>query len=140
MKRNIFKEETVVWSCQYHVVWCPKYRRKVLTGKIKERLEELIKEKQQEYMYNVLEMEIMPDHVHLLIEVSPKVGIYRVITKIKGYTSNILRSEFKELRSRLPALWTFSKFIGTCGSVSLETVKNYIQSQKRSEPRSHPND
>ena len=105
MKRNIFKEETVVWSCQYHVVWCPKYRRKVLTGKIKERLEELIKEKQQEYMYNVLEMEIMPDHVHLLIEVSPKVGVYRVITKIKGYTSNVLRSEFKELRSRLPTLW-----------------------------------
>lgn len=112
----------------------------MLTGKIKERLEELIKEKQQEYMYNVLEMEIMPDHVHLLIEVSPKVGVYRVITKIKGYTSNVLRSEFKELRSRLPTLWTFSKFIGTCGSVSLVTVKNYIQSQKRSEPRSHPND
>lgn len=139
MKRNIFKEETVVWSCQYHVVWCPKYRRKVLIGKIKERLEELIKEKQQEYMYNVLEMEIMPDHVHLLVEVSPKVGIYPVITKIKGYTSHSLRAEYPELKSKLPSLWTLSKFIGTCGSVSLRTVKNYIQSQKRSEPRSHPN-
>ena len=72
----------------------------------------------------------MPDHIHLLIDVNPKTGIYKTICKIKGYTSNILRSEFKQLRSRLPTLWTRSKFISTVGSVSLDVVKRYIEEQK----------
>jgi len=72
----------------------------------------------------------MPDHVHLLIDVSPKIGVWTTVNKIKGYTSNILRKEFPELKSKLPTLWTHSKFISTVGSVTLETVKKYIEEQK----------
>jgi putative transposase len=130
-KSKIYKSEyNMVYSCQYHVIFCPKYRRKILSGSIEARLRELILEKQIEYGYNILEMEIMPDHIHLLIDVNPKTGIYKTICKIKGHTSNILRSEFKQLRSRLPTLWTRSKFISTVGSVSLDVVKRYIEEQK----------
>ncbi|NDJ75141.1 MAG: IS200/IS605 family transposase [Chloroflexi bacterium] len=119
-----------VYSCQYHVVFCPKYRRRVLTDGIDERLKELIVEKQSEYGYAVLEMEIMPDHVHLLLDVNPQVGIVSVIAKIKGYTARVLRQEFPSLRSRLPSLWTRNKFVSTCGTVSLEVVNRYIEDQK----------
>jgi len=119
-----------VYSCQYHVIFCPKYRRRVLDNGIDERLKELIREKQKEYQYEIIDMEVMPDHVHLLIDVDPKMGIWSVISKIKGYTSNTLRKEYPKLKSRLPTLWSGSKFIGTVGSVSLEVVKKYIEGQK----------
>ena len=120
----------LVYSCQYHVVFCPKYRRSVLVGKIADRLKELILEQQAEFEYEVLDMEVMPDHVHLLLDVDPHTGIYSVVSKIKGYTSKQLRTEFPELKKRLPTLWTLSKFISTVGSVSLEVVKKYIEEQK----------
>lgn len=120
----------LVYSCQYHVIFCPKYRRKVLTDGIDERLKELIMEKQEECGYEVLDMEVMPDHVHLLLDVDPKIGIYSVITKIKGYTSKQLREEFPALKKRIPTLWTHSKFISSVGSVTLDVVKRYIEEQK----------
>ena len=120
----------LVYSCQYHVIFCPKYRRKVLTDGIDERLKELIIEKQEDYGYDVLDMEVMPDHVHLLLDVDPKIGIYSVITKIKGYTSKQLREEFPALKKRIPTLWTHSKFISSVGSVTLDVVKRYIEEQK----------
>lgn len=120
----------LVYSCQYHVIFCPKYRRKVLTDGIDERLKELIIEKQEDYGYEVLDMEVMPDHVHLLLDVDPKIGIYSVITKIKGYTSKQLREEFPSLKKRIPTLWTHSKFISSVGSVTLDVVKRYIEEQK----------
>jgi len=123
-------DHSIVYSCQYHVVFCPKYRRSVLVDGIDRRLKELILEKQQEYGYTVLEMEVMPDHVHLLLDIDPRVGIDNVIGKIKGYTAHQLRQEFPGLKSRLPNLWTRSKFISTVGSVSLEVVKRYIEGQK----------
>lgn len=120
----------IVYSCQYHAVFCPKYRRKVFVGKIEERLKELILQKQDEYKYKIIEMEVMPDHIHLLIDANPKVGIYNTIVKIKGFTSRTLREEFSELRTRIPTLWARSLFLSTVGSVSLETVKKYIENQK----------
>jgi putative transposase len=120
----------LVYSCQYHVIFCPKYRRKVLEGDIEKRLKELIIEKQDEYGYQILDMEVMPDHVHLLIDTSPIVGIFTIVNKIKGYTSHELRKEFVTLRSRLPTLWTQSKFISSVGTVTLEVVKKYIEGQK----------
>lgn len=120
----------LVYSCQYHVIFCSKYRRKVLTDGIDERLKELIVEKQEEFGYEVLDMEVMPDHVHLLLDVDPKIGIFSVITKIKGYTSKQLREEFPALKKRIPTLWTRSKFISSVGSVTLDVVKRYIEEQK----------
>ncbi len=72
----------------------------------------------------------MPDHVHLILDVNPKVGIFTVVNHIKGYTSHELRKEFPSLKSRLPTLWTQSKFISSVGAVTLEVVKKYIEEQK----------
>ena len=123
----------IVYSCKYHVVWCPKYRRKVLVGKIEDRLKELIQETCIELQSELIELEIMPDHVHLLIEVDPQFGVHKVIKAIKGKTSRMLRKEFKELTTKLPTLWTNSYFISTVGGAPLAIIKQYIQSQKVSE-------
>lgn len=121
---------SIVYSCQYHIIFCPKFRRKVLVSGIDIRLKELLIEKQKDYGYELIEMEIMPDHVHLLLSVNPQVGVVSVISKIKGYTANILRKEFPHLKSQLPCMWTRSKFISTVGSVTLDVVKQYIEDQK----------
>lgn len=120
----------LVYSCQYHVVFCPKYRRSVLEEPIANRLKELILEKRSEYKYEVLDMEVMLDHVHLLLDVNPKNSIYEIVNHIKGYTSHTLRIEFPSLKKRLPTLWTHSKFISTVGAVTLDVVKKYIDEQK----------
>jgi len=125
----------VVYSCKYHVVWCPKYRRKVLVGAIAERLKELIIERCSEINADIIEMEIMPDHVHMLIEVDPQFGINKAVRSIKGRTSYMLRKEFKELTTRLPTLWTNSYFVSTVGGAPLDAIKQYIENQVRSERR-----
>jgi len=72
----------------------------------------------------------MPDHVHLLLSTNPKVGIYTVVSKIKGATSFVLRNEFPILKRKLPCLWTRSRFISSVGAVTLEAVQKYIEEQK----------
>jgi len=123
----------IVYSCKYHIVWCPKYRRKVLVDKIAERLEELIKEKSSELRADIIEMEIQPDHVHLLVEVDPQFGVNKYIKQVKGYTSYVMRKEFVELTTKLPTLWSNSYFIATVGGSPLSVIKQYIESQKRSQ-------
>ena len=128
---QLHRDRTIVYSCKYHVVFfCPKYRRKVLVPPIDGRVKELILEKQDEYVYAVIEMEVMPDHVHLLLNVDPRIGIDAVVRKIKGYTAHTIRKECPWMKSRLPSLWTRSRFIASVGSVSLEVVKQYIEEQK----------
>ena len=120
----------VVYSCKYHVVWCPKYRRKVLTDEIATRLKELIIETAEGINADIIEMEVMPDHVHLLIEVDPQYGINKAVRHIKGVSSHVLRSEFPSLKSRLPTLWTNSYFVSTVGGAPLSAIKQYIENQK----------
>lgn len=120
----------VVYSCKYHVVWCPKYRRKVLTGDIETRLKELIVETANGINADVIELEVMPDHVHLLIEVDPQYGINQAVRHIKGVSSHALRTEFPSLKSRLPTLWTNSYFVSTVGGAPLSAIKQYIENQK----------
>lgn len=122
--------EVLVHSCQYHVLWTTKYRRKVLTTVIQARLKELILEKCKEMECTVVEVQIMEDRVHLVLDVNPQTGIYRIVNQIKGYTSRVLRKEFLILKSRIPTLWTRSKFISSVGSVSLEDVNKYVEDQK----------
>ena len=128
----------IVYSCKYHVVWCPKYRRKVLVGKIETRLKEIIQETCTELSVEIIEMEIMPDHVHMLLEVDPQFGIHKAVKQIKGVSSRILRQEFKELRTKLPTLWTNSYFVSTVGGAPLEVIKQYIESQKTSQRQETP--
>lgn len=133
MRRLYHSSNNIVYSCKYHVIWCPKYRRKVLVNGVDVRLKELIQSISEEYSFEVLEMEIMPDHVHLLVDVNPQFGINKVVKTIKGKTSSILRDEFPWLKTKLPTLWTNSYFVTTVGSARLDVVKKYIQSQKTSQ-------
>ena len=127
---NSKTNNNVVYSCKYHVIWCPKYRRKVLIGAIADRLQELIHQGAIEHQSEVIELEIMPDHVHLLVEVDPQYGIHRLVKQIKGQTSRILRQDFQSIKSRLPTLWTNSYFVSTVGGAPLAMIKQYIESQK----------
>lgn len=121
---------TWTYLCKYHIIWCPKYRRKVLTNGVETRLKELLNNWQEELDYQIIEQEIMPDHVHLLIQTTPDVPILNLVKTLKGRTARILRKEFPQLKSRLPNLWTRNKFIATVGTVSLEVIKQYIENQK----------
>ena len=75
-------------------------------------------------------LEIMPDHVHLFIDLDPRLGVHNVIKTMKGRSARILRSEFPQLKTRLPNLWTRSYFLCTVGHVNEGTVKKYIEDQK----------
>jgi len=130
MNKKYRTTETTVYCCRYHVIFCPKYRRKILSPEIQERFKEVVLSIQEINNFIVIEMEVLPDHVHLLLDVDPTIGIDVVVARIKGSTSNALRKEFPEINRRLPTLWTRSKFIATVGSVSLDTVKQYIEGQK----------
>lgn len=125
--------KNIIYSCKYHILWCPKYRRKVLTGKVGERLREIILEHAQEQKSEIIEMEIMPDHVHMLVEVDPQYGIHKFVKRVKGVSSRILRSEFRHLTTKLPTLRTNSYFVSTVGGAPLKVIKQYIESQKRSQ-------
>ena len=127
---NYKSNKNVFYSCKYHVVWCPKYRSKVLTDAVELCLRELIEETCTEQNVEIIEMEIMPDHVHLLLEVDPQYSVHRAIKIIKGKTSRIIRSEFQRIRSLLPSLWTNSYFVSTVGGAPLEAIKKYIENQK----------
>ncbi len=120
----------VVFDCKFHVVWCPKYRRKILKDGIDKRLREIIFDVCRECEAIIIETEIMPDHVHLLVDVDPQFGIHRLVKLIKGRSSRLLRQEFRECRTRLPSLWTNSYFVSTVGGAPLAIVKQYIENQK----------
>jgi putative transposase len=121
----------IVYSCKYHVVWCPKYRRPVLVKGVDSRLKTIIAEVVAETRSELIELEVMPDHVHLLLEVDPPFGIHKLVKMIKGRSSRLIRDEFPALRSRLPTLWTNSYFVSTVGGSPLAVVKQYIENQKR---------
>ena len=130
MPKGYISSNTSVHFMNYHFVWCPKYRRKLITGNIEIRLKEIIMGVAQENNWEIIALETMPDHVHLFIKTDPTIAPNSVIAKVKGRTSRLLRSEFPELKSRLPSLWTRSYFVSTDGHVSSETIKKYVEGQK----------
>jgi putative transposase len=127
---EVRSNNNVVYRCTYHVVWCPKYRRPVLTGPVDARLKEIITAVCAERDAPVVELETMPDHVHLLVVCDPQYGIHRLVKQIKGRSSRLLRQEFPHLPKRMPALWTNSYFVATVGGATLEVVKRYVENQR----------
>jgi putative transposase len=123
----------VVFACQYHVIFCPKYRRKVLVGEVERRLKAIAREVAAEMDVEIIEMETDLDHVHLLVSVDPQCGINRFVKMLKGRSSRLLRAEFPHLRRRLPTLWSNSYFVTTVGGAPLAVVKQYIENQQTSE-------
>jgi putative transposase len=127
---TVRSNNNVVYICRYHVVFCPKYRRAVLTPPIDERLKVILAEQIERWGQELVELEVMPDHVHLLVGCDPQFGIHRLVKLLKGHSSHALRTEFPTLKRRLPSLWTNSYFVSTVGGVTLETLKRYVESQK----------
>ena len=133
MEMKYKSNNNIVYSCKYHVVFCPKYRRKVLVNGVEQRLKDLIYETCDKYQVEIIELEIMPEHVHLLVEVDPQFGVHKLVKAIKGASSFILRKEFPYLATKLPTLWTNSYFVSTVGGAPLEIIKQYIENQKTSQ-------
>jgi putative transposase len=122
------RKETCVFLMNYHVVFCPKRRRKILVGPIRERLMQIIRETAPDLECDVLALEVLPDHVHIFLSAAPQWAPNRLIGRIKGKSARLLRDEFPQLR-RMPSVWTRSSFISTAGDVSSETIARYIAEQ-----------
>lgn len=118
-----------VYSAKFHLIWCPKYRRRVLVDVVDVRLKDIITEVAGEHAATVIDVGVMPDHVHLLIEIPPTVPLSRFVGAVKGRSSRLWRLEFPQLR-RLRSLWTRSWFVSAVGDAPLEVVRRYVENQK----------
>ena len=123
-------DHNVVFQCAYHVVFCPKYRRPVLGSPVAERLKIILAETIAEHGAWLQALEVLPDHVHLVVEVAPQFGIHRLVKGLKGRSSRLLRQEFPHLKRRLPTLWTHSYFVATTGGAPRAAIKRYVANQK----------
>ena len=120
-----------VYNLGYHLIWTPKYRKKVLINGVDDRLKELLKQKAHQLDLDIQKMEVMPDHVHIFVKSQPIHAPHYIVQQFKGSTSRILRQEFKHLRTLLPTLWTRSYYCESVGNISEDTIKKYIDNQKK---------
>jgi putative transposase len=128
MSQPYRRNETAVFRCDYHFIFCPKRRRKILSGAIAARLEELLREMAPELECEIIELSVQVDHVRLSVSADPQWSPARLVAHFKGKTSRVLREEFPVLM-RMPSLWTRSYFVSTAGNISSETIKQYISAQ-----------
>ncbi len=122
------RDEQRVHLIVYHLIWCPKRRKSVLVGPVAARCRELIEGKCAERGWTILTLALQPDHLHLIVRVWPSDSAAEVVKECKGITSFALRKEFPQLR-KLPSMWTRSYFASTAGTVSQETIHQYIAAQ-----------
>ncbi len=118
---------------QYHLVWCPKFRYNVLKDNIEESLRRILAEVCKKYQYEIIELEVMPDHIHVFISVKPTMSPTDIVRTLKSITAVQLFKEFPTLKkfySRCGSLWSKGYFVSTIGKVSTETIQKYIQEQK----------
>lgn len=118
-----------IYQTAYHVVWCPKYRKPVLTGDIPVVLEAMLKEIAAGHGWDILSLEIQPDHIHLFVSIPPADAVATAVKLLKGITARKLFVAFPELRKSLGggSLWSPSYYVGTAGNVSAETIQRYIE-------------
>ena len=128
MRSKYKANRNIVFSCKYHMVWCPKYRRSTLRGKVGARLKEILRVIADELRVDLIEIEVVPDHIHILCEVDPQFGVNKFVRHAKGTTSRMLREEFPFLKTP-KSLRTNSYFVATVGGAPLSAVKRYITSQ-----------
>ena len=126
----MYSNNNIVFCCTFHVVWCTKYRRKLLTPDVEARLKAIAVQVAAETRCTIREMEGNLDHFHVLVDCDPQFGIHRFVKAVKGRSSRLLRQEFAPLRSRVPTLWTNSYFVATVGGAPLAMIKKYIENQK----------
>lgn len=124
---------TCVYNINYHIVWCVKYRRKVLSADISNRLIELLKAVGNEKGFSVVECKVGEnDHVHCFVSAPPKISVTQIVKYLKGISGNQLFREYPQLRKSLwkGQLWNGSYFCETIGSTSEENILRYIERQK----------
>ena len=129
-KHGYVHKDGLIYKNQFHIIFCPKYRRPVLTDGIDKRLKEILYEVADERDFVIKSLEVMPDHVHAFIEFDPRIMLHKVVKAMKGRTSRLLREEFPQLSSKLPTLWTSSYFACSIGHINEQTIERYIESQK----------
>lgn len=130
MAQTFKTNNNVVYSCKYHVVWCPKYCRKVLIDGVDIRLKEILHEVVGEATGEISEIEVTPDQVHVWVEIDPQHGIAKLVRNMKGRSSRLLRQEFPWLKSRLPTLWTNKWLVETVGGASTSVIRQYVEKQR----------
>jgi len=123
--------DNVVFQCAFHVRLVSEIPSSVLVPPVDERLKTVLAAVILEQGAWLQALEVMPDHVHMLVEVDPQFGVHRLVKAMKGRSSHTLRQEFPHLRSRLPTLWTNSYFVATTGGAPLAAIKQYVENQKR---------
>ena len=126
---NIVYNRNCVYQTAYHVVWCPKYRRDILTQDIAEAAGLLIDALCEERGWPVLSKEIQADHIHLFLSIPPAIAVADVVKILKGITARRLFMQFPNLKQKLygGSLWSPSYYVGTAGNVSAETIRRYIE-------------
>lgn len=122
--------KTAVYNLAYHIIWCPKYRRKVLVDEVEQELKRLLYLKAEELNCTIESLEVMPDHVHIFIKTPPTIGVHFLVQQLKGMTARELRKQFKSLKTRLPNMWTRSYYAESVGHISEDTITQYIEEQK----------
>ena len=129
---NVYHGRGYVYSIQYHIVWCVKYRHKILTPIKEKKLKELLYKIAEDNKFIISEINGDLDHIHLLIECSPQHYIPDIIKALKGVSARLLMKEFPQLKSKLWGghLWNPSYFIATVSENTEEQIRNYIKSQK----------
>ena len=124
------KSKTTVYNINYHIIWCVKYRKKLLVDYVDIRLKQLLKEKAKNINITIKKMETDKDHIHLFISASPTQAVHWIVQQLKEYTSRILRKEISIVRTRVPSLWTRSYYAETIGNISEKTILKYIEEQR----------
>lgn len=133
---QVTKGRGYVYSIQYHLVWCIKYRHKIIKGNIETILKEMLQGIADNHNFKIITMESNLDHIHLLIDCSPQHYIPDVVKNLKGNTARFMFKEFPELKKKLLGghLWNPSYFVATVSEITREQIENYINSQKDGEP------
>ncbi len=128
MSRRIRAKHSV-YNLSYHIIWIPKYRKRILIGEIESTLKNILIDKAKSIGCNIKYMEIMPDHLHIFLTAPPKISVSYILNHLKGYSSFMLRKLFPSLK-RYKSLWTNSYYCESIGLISEKTVKRYIEMQK----------
>lgn len=123
------RKNTSVFNISYHIIWCPKYRKRVLTRGVDDYVKSILLAKALELGCEIKNMEVMPDHIHIFIKANPEVKISWLVKMLKGQSSYMTRKKFTFLK-RYKSLWTRSYYCETIGHISENTIKKYIDNQK----------
>ena len=136
MKHRYDKGAHAIYSIQFHLVCCVKYRKKVLIGKVADRIKEIVLNIAASFGIEIIEQETDRDHIHILFTSRPQIQVSKFVNNLKGVSSRLLRKEFPELKNELwgSSFWSPSYFLASTGQVSLETLKRYVEEQGHEKP------